>query len=164
MHDVQLVYYSESRLTTQDGPLLGQLRGIAGASADNNRRRAITGALAFDDIWFLQVLEGKREAVWSTFRRILDDPRHDEAVLVECTPIEQRRFGDWAMRLVTPTAAANRHLAPFKTGGLLRPNRMSGADIVAALAAMIAGEARLSRVAGEQERAGLVPRTAAVAP
>lgn len=164
MHDVQLVYYSESRLTTQDGPLLGQLRGIARASTGNNRPCAISGALAFDDIWFLQVLEGEREAVWSTFRRILDDPRHDEVVLVECVPIVNRRFGDWAMRLVTPNATANGHLAPFKSGGLLRPNLMSGADIVAALAAMIAGEARESRVAGEQERPGLVPGAAAVAP
>ena len=162
MHEVRLVYYSENRLAALDGPLLAKLRGLSRTSAANNRRRAITGALAFDDIWFLQVLEGEREAVWSTFRTIMDDPRHDEIVLVECVGISQRRFGNWAMRLVLPTTPAD-HLAPFKTDGLLRPRRMSGTDIVTALAAMIAGE-RASATASERERPGFLPRAAAVAP
>ena len=163
MHEVRLVYYSESRLATLDGPLLGQLRSLSETSAANNRRRAVTGALAFNDIWFLQVLEGEREAVWSTFRMIMDDPRHDEIVLVECVPIDLRCFGNWAMRLVTSTAAAARHLAPFKTDGLLRPDLMSGSDIVTALAATIVSD-RASPAACEHETAGVVPGATAITP
>ena len=164
MQDVRLVYYSESRLVAQDGPLLGKFQAIQRTSETNNRHHSITGALAFDDIWFLQTLEGEREAVWSTFRTIMDDPRHDEIVLVECLPIESRCFGDWAMRLVTP-AAAKAHLAPFKVGGLLRPQLMSGDHIVTALAAMIASEKpRKSHAAGKGESVDAIPGTAAVAP
>ena len=140
MHLVRLVYYSESRLLGTGGTLLGGLKALQQACARNNARCGLTGALAFDDHWFLQALEGERAAVWRTFRTILDDARHDDAVLVSSTPIESRLFGAWAMRLVMPSGDGAKVVAPFKVDGLLRPERMTGEDIVAVLGALVLAE------------------------
>ena len=140
MHLVRLVYYSESRLLGTGGTLLAGLKALQQACARNNARIGLTGALAFDDLWFLQALEGERTAVWRTFRSILDDARHDDVVLVASTPITSRLFGDWAMRLVLPTGEGAKVMAPFKRDGVLRPERMTGDDIVAALGALVLAE------------------------
>ena len=140
MHLVRLVYYSESRLLGTGGTLLGGLKALQQSCARNNARSGLTGALVFDDLWFIQALEGERATVWRTFRTILDDARHDDVVLVASTPITSRLFGDWAMRLLMPTGEGAKALAPFKADGLLRPERMTGEDIVAALGALVLAE------------------------
>ena len=137
MHLVRLVYYSECRLLGTGGTLLAGLKDLQRISSRNNARLGITGALALDDGWFVQALEGERTAVWRSFRTILDDARHDDVVLVASTPITSRLFGDWAMRLVMSTGEGAKALAPFKVDGLLRPERMAGDEIVALLGALV---------------------------
>ena len=70
---------------------------IVRASIRNNRAVAITGLLLVHDGWFLQALEGPAEAVMSTYRRILDDPRHAEPRVISAGPALVREFGDWNM-------------------------------------------------------------------
>lgn len=74
------------------------LRSILVTSDRNNERDEITGALLFADGMFLQVLEGGREQVTQTFKRILQDPRHHSISLIEFTDCEDRRFSTWKMR------------------------------------------------------------------
>lgn len=129
---VRLVYFSENRLDPINGPVLGALQDILRISKYNNERRGLTGALAFDDLWFFQVLEGRREAVWSTFRTIIGDHRHGDVMLVESVPVTERLFGKWSMRLNKRGASFDR----FVRANIVRPELMSGADIVAAIDAL----------------------------
>ncbi len=140
MHLVRLVYYSECRLPVANGTLLSGLKALQQSCTRNNARSGLSGALALDDLWFLQALEGERASVWRTFRTILEDARHDDVVLVASMPIASRMFGDWAMRLVMPSGDGAKVLAPFKVDGLLRPERMTGEDIITALGALVRAE------------------------
>lgn len=70
---------------------------IVRASIRNNREVAITGLLLVHDGWFLQALEGPAEAVMTTYRRILDDPRHKDARVVAAGPAAAREFANWNM-------------------------------------------------------------------
>lgn len=136
MHMVRLTYYSENRLDPIAGPVLAALQGILSTSKRNNAKRGITGALAFDSFWFFQALEGEREAVWTAFKRIMDDVRHGDVTLAACVPIETRLFGNWSMRLVMRNAAMEPLFEPFMVAGVLRPKLMSGVDIENALLGM----------------------------
>ena len=130
MHLVRLIYYSENRLDAVSGQSqLDVLKDILEASQRNNAKRAITGALVFDDLWFYQALEGEREVVWQTFMTILDDPRHGEVVLGECVAIETRLFGQWAMRLARPNALTRPLFDRFTVAGVVRPSLMGADDI-----------------------------------
>ena len=75
---------------------------IAAAAAKNNARSAISGLLLYTPTYFVQVLEGSRAAVESTFARIGSDDRHEEIVTLATREIQERQFGDWGMRAVMP--------------------------------------------------------------
>lgn len=74
------------------------LTGILTTARRNNLRDGITGALICREDLFVQLLEGKREAVTQTFARILRDDRHTEIVTLLSDDSDDRLFPDWAMR------------------------------------------------------------------
>jgi hypothetical protein len=133
----RLVYYSENRLDAACGSVLHALRNILSASRRNNARRGLTGALAFDDLWFYQVLEGERDVVWSAFKTIMRDERHGDVTLVECLSVEDRMFGDWTMRLAQRSHQSDHMMSLFTIDGIVRPHLMNGRDIVAIITAML---------------------------
>lgn len=69
----RLIYSSENQLGNR---MIGDLNEILDVSMRNIEKFGITGALLFDTLWFVQILEGDREAVSTTLRRIIDDERH----------------------------------------------------------------------------------------
>lgn len=70
---------------------------IIRASIRNNRAVAITGLLLARDRWFMQVLEGPTDAVAATYERIVRDPRHRRAAVIESGPAPARLFANWNM-------------------------------------------------------------------
>ena len=93
MRDMQLIYasrpfgYDDLTLTS----ILMQAR-------ENNARNGITGALICREDVFLQILEGPRDLVTSTFSRILRDERHVDVVNLLSSEIHRRLFPEWSMR------------------------------------------------------------------
>ncbi|GIX35050.1 MAG: hypothetical protein KatS3mg126_0829 [Lysobacteraceae bacterium] len=72
------------------------LAQILASSQRNNQRVHVSGALLFSAREFLQCLEGGREAVNATYARILGDPRHEGAVILDLPrdcPSPVRRLG-----------------------------------------------------------------------
>jgi hypothetical protein len=93
MRETQLIYASRpfgyNDLT---------LTNILLKARDNNARNGITGALICREDLFLQILEGARDRVTSTFSRILRDDRHVEIVNLLTGDIDSRLFPEWSMR------------------------------------------------------------------
>ena len=127
----RLIYISENQIDPAQGSVLSQLNSILSASNRNNQRSAITGALVFDDMWFVQVLEGPRKAIWSKFEHIKDDDRHASVVLVEMLEVEERVFGNWWMGLAKRSGDTEPLFAPFVRNGRFRPDEMSAGQILA---------------------------------
>jgi PAS domain S-box-containing protein len=75
----------------------GEMDAIVTASQENNSRLDVTGILIAHKGWFIQALEGDREAVVQLYRHIGDDPRHHQIRTVSLEPITERRFGRWGM-------------------------------------------------------------------
>ena len=90
---MQLIYAS-----TPFGFSNTTLNSILSASRRNNERDNITGALICRADLYLQLLEGPRSAVTSTFHRILGDDRHLDVSLISCADIKTRMFPKWRMR------------------------------------------------------------------
>ena len=92
----RLIYASRQRLSP-DEPLEETVDAIIRASIRNNRHVSVTGLLLAHDGWFMQALEGPRDAVMTTYGRILNDPRHAEPRLIVAAPAPSREFADWNM-------------------------------------------------------------------
>ena len=126
----RLIYFSENKIKASKGQVLENLNEILDAANRNNQAQGITGALVFDSHWFVQVLEGERDDVWSAFVRIERDPRHTNVQFVEMAAVLTRRFGDWWMGCVQRADELDAVFAPYLFSGQFRPDFMSGATIL----------------------------------
>ncbi|WP_306208127.1 BLUF domain-containing protein [Actinoplanes sp. RD1] len=88
----RLIYFSEER----DVGVHGVLRILDEARA-GNEAEGITGVLAFDRRWFLQCLEGPRDALTRKFLTIARDQRHSGVTLIAFEEAGARLFPDWTM-------------------------------------------------------------------
>ncbi len=93
----QLVYYSRNTMYGDIHAVKEQVFDIVRVSQINNARNQVTGFLMADRSWFVQVLEGKRETITSTFERIMLDRRHTGVTLVEQLFVPARNFESWHM-------------------------------------------------------------------
>jgi hypothetical protein len=120
----RLVYFSENHLDAAQRTTL-QLSAILSKSNANNRRDNITGALMFDELWFIQALEGERSAVWRTYMRIFEDERHSNVTVIDARAIGERVFGNWWMGLAQRNQATEQAFARGGFGRRLEPQSMS---------------------------------------
>ena len=127
----RLIYHSENHLGPFDGKMIGALNDIMDVANRNNEKHNITGALIFDRLWFVQILEGEREAISATLRRIVADERHDNVTVMEVRSIEQRQFGNWWMGLAALQGGAAALLSRHGFGNRLDPRAMTGDQAVA---------------------------------
>ena len=90
-----LIYVSRA-VAPMSGPALNALLK---KSRDFNRSVAITGCIIYQDGFFMQMLEGPREAVFALYEKIKTDPRHHDVGIVIEAQARRRIFVDWSMGL-----------------------------------------------------------------
>ncbi len=119
---VRLVYASHFK---QNDYTTTELARILEKATANNGASDLSGALLFGDDYFLQCLEGGREAVNKLFLKICQDPRHENVLLLRYEEVSERKFEDWSMKLVMLTEKNNSLIKRFSTSGKFNPLRMS---------------------------------------
>lgn len=92
MRLVRLLYTSRAT-----GPIQPELAlDIARRAARRNLERGLTGALAWGEDSFLQILEGDRLRVTELFGRIASDGRHNQVALMSLREVDARAFPVWS--------------------------------------------------------------------
>lgn len=127
----RLIYHSENHLGQDKGKMIADLNAIMDSANRNNEKNNITGALIFDTLWFVQILEGQREQVSETLRRIVPDPRHDSLTIMDARPISERQFGNWWMGLGVLRSDNAALYARYGLGTKLDPRKITGEQAVA---------------------------------
>lgn len=97
----QVIYSSASSTPLQQE----DLEDILTRARSKNARSGITGALAYVDGCFLQVLEGEAAAVQQLMARIATDLRHERVTVLQAGEIAVPAFPDWQMAYVSATSA-----------------------------------------------------------
>ena len=108
---VRLIY--ASKIKTGYGP--NDVLKIVEVSEQNNQKSGITGALCFGPRYFLQCLEGPRDAVNKLYNTIVVDERHTDVELLYYADVDERVFGDWSMGYVLAEKKINEIV--FRFGG-----------------------------------------------
>lgn len=90
-----LIYVSKTTRKMSPDELDALLRQSRAA----NRAAGISGCLVHQDGYFMQMLEGKREALMALSDKIKADTRHSDYHLVIEAPAARRVFLDWGMAL-----------------------------------------------------------------
>lgn len=99
---MRVVYYSKVSAGVRSADIE---RLIAGARR-RNRQLDITGALMVWEGFFVQVVEGRLEAVEETMQRIAKDKRHEGLRILAKEHVQRRLFADWDMGLAFDTDGA----------------------------------------------------------
>ncbi|NOI79761.1 BLUF domain-containing protein [Vibrio tubiashii] len=96
MELIKLIYVS----TVSDAFSLSSVDEILVAAQRNNGENGITGILYFNHKYFMQYLEGDKQEVESTYKRILEDNRHYNVLLLDKSALDERQFGCWSMAYI----------------------------------------------------------------
>lgn len=125
---MRLIYFSEIKLR-----LVGRAQQVAelqAVSVDRNRQVQVTGALVYDDLWFVQALEGEPPAVKSTFDRIARDKRHANAKIIRVANTPSRLFGEWSMGFAARNARTEPLFGLHWCNRGMNPSCMTEKDIL----------------------------------
>lgn len=90
---VRLVYASQ----ISDHFSADDIENILKKARKNNKELNVTGLLCFNRKYFLQCLEGSRTNVNTIYHRILNDPKHNNIVMLDYKEIITREFDQWEM-------------------------------------------------------------------
>jgi hypothetical protein len=90
---VRLVYASQ----ISDHFSADDIESILRKARKNNKELNVTGLLCFNRKYFLQCLEGSRTNVNTIYHRILNDPKHNNIVMLDYKEIITREFDQWEM-------------------------------------------------------------------
>ncbi|MBZ2163515.1 BLUF domain-containing protein [Alteromonas stellipolaris] len=96
---VRLIYLS---LATRDMSL-SDMKDILTYARKNNQSLGICGMLCYDNRYFVQALEGEREAVNELFFHISDDARHSDVIITSYEYIDKPTFTEWNMGYASST-------------------------------------------------------------
>ena len=121
MQMVRLIYTSQMA----EGCDVSAIHRIADSSRANNEECGITGVLCYDPGYFLQWIEGPRDAVNQLYGRIVNDPRHISATLLEYAEVDERCFTTWSMACVSMRDVGTDTLRKYSARGAFDPFSMS---------------------------------------
>lgn len=96
----------------------------------NNERNGITGALVINDDYFLQSIEGSRPVINELLRKLVKDDRHFSLQIIECCEVEQRYWGKWSMKHLTPRDQDKEYVRKFSAGIVFNPYLMNASQIL----------------------------------
>jgi len=117
MQVVRLIYVS----TMTESCDTAALQDILSASQKNNEERKISGILCYDPAFFMQCLEGPREAVNEIYARICGDPRHKNITLLEYVESDSRLFAEWTMGFLRADVLNKTIVSKYSVKGRLNP-------------------------------------------
>jgi hypothetical protein len=114
-------------------------------SRTNNPRQGITGVLCCSDDFFVQVLEGDRDAVCELYNAIVRDDRHVNVRLLKYDEISERRFNSWTMGQVNLATVNPSLLLKYSAHAKFDPFNSSGHASLALLDELIATASMVCR-------------------
>jgi len=94
-------------------------------AVENNARDHITGVLWTDGNMFIQVLEGERWKISTTYHKIAIDPRHEQIELISCGAVDRRLFEEWSMAYYGDTRVNRKFVLKYSGSDQVEPKRMS---------------------------------------
>jgi len=105
------------------------LEDILEVSKIKNDEDGITGLLFSSDEDFIQLIEGGRTAISKCFMRIMHDHRHQGIKVLLASPIQERLFDKWSMRLIDITAPESGKVRDYFINGVFDTDEMSHEEI-----------------------------------
>lgn len=100
---IELIYFSK----VAPGVTSNDVSNIFRTATKKNEQNGVTGVLYSDGKYFIQIIEGLRHVVSSTYSNISVDKRHRNLNIVRVQSINERRYAQWSMAVIRRDAVLN---------------------------------------------------------
>lgn len=131
---VRLLYASRST----DPDNVEVLESILAQARRSNPAHGISGLLCVGGPYFVQLLEGGRDAVNALYGHIVRDERHRDVSLLHFEEILERRYAGWTMAQVNLAKVNASTILKFSERALIDPYAMSGRTLMVLLEELVA--------------------------
>lgn len=133
----RVTFFAQNNIRATGARSADLIKVILAACSSYEAASGMSGALAFNDRFFVQVMEGDREIVTRQFLKTASDPRLGGVTLVGFCDIAERAFGGWTVAYAGANAEEfARVVLRHSVASHLDPTRMSEQAIVGLLADM----------------------------
>jgi hypothetical protein len=123
-----LLYVSRSLLRQPDQAR--EIDNILAVARTRNANLNLTGALAFTETHFAQVLEGSRSAIDELMESIRRDRRHTDIQVTRVETLPERRFPDWRMAYSGPSIFVTNRIKPLLEESLHPSGKVIKSDLL----------------------------------
>ena len=125
-----LVYSSHAKVPFQEK----SLEQLLFQCQRNNSNKGVTGLLLYTDQKFVQVIEGDKNIIQNTYKKIQEDPRHEKVEVLIEGHIKERNYakGNMGYRSLMPEEVIKR-LGYRDPAYFFRKNKVTGDSHVAQL-------------------------------
>jgi hypothetical protein len=123
-----LLYVSRSLLRQPDEAR--EIDNILAVARTRNANLNLTGALAFTETHFAQVLEGSRSAIDELMESIRRDRRHTDIQVTRVETLPERRFPDWRMAYSGPSIFVTNRIKPLLEESLHPSGKVIKSDLL----------------------------------
>jgi hypothetical protein len=123
-----LLYVSRSLLRQPDQAR--EIDDILAVARTRNADLNLTGALAFTETHFAQVLEGSRNAIDELMESIHRDWRHTDIQVTRVETLPERRFPDWRMAYSGPSIFVTNRIKPLLEESLHPSGKVIKSDLL----------------------------------
>ncbi len=145
---VRLIYVSQMT----DKMDVDGLKEILSVARQNNEKTGVTGVLCYDPKYFMQWLEGPRDAVNRIYADIVKDPRHLNITILDYQEIGRRSFEKWSMAYVSTRKADQSVLFKYSASPDFDPFGMNAENAVGFLVELAAEKNELlSRTVNDED-------------
>jgi hypothetical protein len=132
MYLVRLLYVSK----VVKGFNADDIEALLHTASKHNAQVGITGMLAFNGEYFMQVLEGGRSAVNQLYHQISTDPRHEQLLILHMAEIDERLFPEWSMAYVPISKLSRDLLLRYGIDEDFHPMKMNSMNCLGLLRAL----------------------------
>jgi hypothetical protein len=124
---IRIVYVSKYKIPPRlgFGAYIKDIKDILASAQRNNKARNVTGALLFDDAFFVQALEGEEADVKAIFAKIGADQRHYEITAIMEAAAPSRLFGNWWMAGLLKSGMTASLFELYRRDGKFDPSKLA---------------------------------------
>lgn len=129
---LRLIYVSRAF----EGIQASDMEAILASAQKKNKENGITGMLVFNRSFFLQVIEGPRPVINDLLKSLISDTRHFHLVVISCEEIDERKWENWSMDYVIPSAANQNTFLKYSSKSGFDPYLMTSQRVIKLLDAL----------------------------
>ncbi|WP_311274995.1 BLUF domain-containing protein [Methylobacterium sp. WCS2018Hpa-22] len=121
----QFVFYSRNLVKLTGGSMRDMVRDILASCNRYDHASGMTGALVFNEDFFLQAMEGETSTISEQLWALAADSRHSGMVLVSAVPLQQRALRGWMVGYAGRSEALNALYLQYGPTAKFDPTEMS---------------------------------------